>query len=189
MHNKPLHLLSALWIILLIAQACSPFTKVYSEEEPGVRLSKYHTFNWLSDAQTQKGNAGTAWLTVGAQAQIRSAVEEQMLRYGFKPCDEKPDLMLHYHVVLRNEVLFMHDMACSPLNEGPGQYNRCNRVQAVHYREGTLLIDLIDTKNGNQVWRGAAVSVLDGMKPDEVDARIKTAVKAIFKKFPEKPIR
>jgi len=189
MNHKSFLLLPTFVAVLLVLQSCSPFMKVYSEEEPGIRLSKYHTYDWLNDTNTQKGNAGTAWLTEGAQRQIRTVVEQQMLRYGFKPCDEKPDLMLHYHVVVKNEVLFMPDMACTPLNEGPGQYNRCNRVQAVQYREGTLIIDIIDTKNGNQVWRGAVVSVLDGMKPDEVDARIKSAVQAIFKKFPEKPIR
>lgn len=175
-------------LILLGLQACSPFTKVYSEEEPGIILSKYHTYNWLDNASAQQGNAGPEWLQIATQTKIRGAVEAQMGQFGFKPCDEKPDLMLHYHVVVKNEVLYVRDWSCGGVFEAPGQYDKCNRVQPVHYREGTLIVDFIDTKTGNQVWRGAAVGVLENLRPEEADARIKAAAAAIFEKYPEKPI-
>lgn len=179
-------LLSVLLSFLLMLQACSPWTKVYSEEEPGVNLYKYHTFNWLDNPSTKQGNNGAEWLTAGTQAKIRSAFEEQLNRYGFKPCTEKPDLLLHYHVVIKNEVLYVLDRSCE--GQGGDVYGRCNRVRPIQYREGTLIIDFIDAKNGNQVWRGAVVGVLENMQASEVDARIKAAAEAIFKKFPEKPI-
>jgi hypothetical protein len=188
MNKKILPLLLSLVAALFLLESCSPFTKVYSEEEPGVNLSKYHTFNWLNNATIPKGNSGPLWLTEATQAKIRTAVETQMSHFGFKPCDEKPDLMLHYHVVIKNEVLYVPDWSCGGVFEAPGQYDRCHRVQPIHYQEGTLIIDFIDTKNGNQVWRGAAVGVLNDMKPEEADARIQAAAEAIFKKYPEKPI-
>ncbi|HLP95204.1 MAG TPA: DUF4136 domain-containing protein [Saprospiraceae bacterium] len=167
---------------------CSPFTKVYSEEEPGINLSKYHTFEWLSNQGVKGGNSGPLWLNESTQNKIRAQVEIQLGRYGFKPCDDKPDLMLHYHIVVKNEVLYVRDWTCGGVFETPGNYDRCHRVQPVHYREGTLIIDFIDTKTGNQVWRGAAIGVLDDMVPEEADLRIKQAVEAIFQKYPEKPI-
>lgn len=172
---------------LLFWAACSPWKKVYSEEEPGANLYKYHTFNWLDNQTTRLGNSGPEWLTAGTQSKIRAATEEQLARFGFKPCDENPDLMLHYHVVVKNEVLYVPDHTCNPRDEQI--YARCNRVRPVQYREGTLIIDFIDTKNGNQVWRGAVVSGLENMGPKEADSMIKAAVEAIFKKFPERPIR
>lgn len=181
----------ALLFLTVLASAgggCSPFTKVYSEEEPGINLSKYHTFDWLRNAEVNNGNSGPLWLSDGVQGKIRTSVESQMSRFGFKPCDDKPDLMLHYHIVIKNEVLYVRDWTCGGVFETPGNYDRCHRVQPVHYREGTLIIDFIDTKTGNQVWRGAAIGVLDDMVPEEADLRIKQAVEAIFQKFPEKPI-
>ncbi|HAD13937.1 MAG TPA: hypothetical protein DCF33_16045 [Saprospirales bacterium] len=167
---------------------CSPFSKIYTEEEPGVNLSKYHTFNWLNNPEVKDGNSGPLWLSAGVQGKIRTSVEAQMSRYGFKPCDDKPDLMLHYHIVIKNEILYVRDWSCGGVFETPGNYDRCNRVQPVHYREGTLIIDFIDSRTGNQVWRGAAVGVLDNMKPEEADLRVHQAVEAIFRKFPEKPL-
>ncbi|MFN0216943.1 MAG: DUF4136 domain-containing protein [Saprospiraceae bacterium] len=178
----------ALLSTFFLLESCSPFTKVYSEEEPGVNLSKYHTFNWLNNAEIKKGNSGPEWVSGSTQSKIRAAVEDQMSRYGFKPCDEKPDLMLHFHIVIKNEVLFVHDWSCGGVFDAPGQYDRCHRMQPFHYQEGTLILDFIDTKNGNQVWRGAAVGVLGNLRPEEADARIKDAAIAIFKKYPEKPV-
>lgn len=188
MNHRFSSLLLLLFAMVGLLERCTPFTKVYSEEEPGVNLSKYHTFNWLNNASNPKGNSGPLWLTENTQAKIRNAVESHMSQYGFKPCDDKPDLMLHYHVVIKNEVLYVPDWSCGGVFEAPGQYDRCHRVQPIHYQEGTLIIDFIDAKNGNQVWRGAAVGVLNDMKPEEADARIQAAVEAIFKKYPEKPI-
>jgi hypothetical protein len=186
MKKRTYFMVIALGAALFFLNGCSPFTKVYSEEEPGVILSKYHTFNWLDNTTTKKGNNGPEWLTSSTQAKIRSAVEDKMGCYGYKICEEKPDLMLHYHVVIKNEVLYQQDWTCR--GQGEGMYDRCNRVQPVQYSEGTFILDFIDTRNGNQIWRGAAVSVLNNMRPDEVDERIKGAVQAIFKKYPEQPI-
>lgn len=180
----PAFLLSA----LLLLESCSPFTKVYSEEEPGVNLYKYHTYNWSDNPTTQQGNSGPEWLTSGTQAQIRAAVEDQMSRFGYHLCTENPHLVLHYHVVIKNEVLFTHDWSCAGVGEHEGQYGRCNRVRPVYYREGSLLLDFIDTQTGNQVWRGAAVGILENITPKQAEARIQAAAQAIFKKFPEKPI-
>lgn len=176
-------------IILSIAgvllSGCSTVSKVYSSEEPGVNLYKYHTYNWLDNELASDGNKGPEWLTASTQNKVRTAVENQISNYGFKPCDDNPDLVLHYHVIIKNEVLYVHDWTCGA---DEGKFNRCNRVSPVQYREGTLIIDFIDAKTGEQVWRGAAVSVLNNMLPTDVEGRIQEAVKAIFKKFPEQPL-
>ncbi len=188
MNYRPFLLLTYLSAALFLFESCSPFTKVYSEEEPGVNVYKYHTYNWLDNAQTKQGNQGPEGLTTDTQEKIRNAVAVQMKQMGFQPCDQNPDLMLHYHVVVKNEVMYVHDWSCEGQGESGNRYDRCNRVRPIYYREGTLIVDFIDTKNATQVWRGAAVGVLMNSTPTEVDARIQAAAQAIFKKFPVKPI-
>ena len=173
-------------LLLLAAGSCSPIIKVYSEEEPGVNLYKYHTFNWLDNKTVSLGNEGPAWLNQRAQDKIRTSVESQMRRYALTRCEDKPDLMLHYHVVIKNEVFFIRDWWCD--EEIGSQYGRCHRIKQVNYREGTLILDFIDAHTGEQVWRGAAVGVLENLAPEEADARIEEAVRLIFGKFPENPI-
>jgi hypothetical protein len=57
--------------------------------------------------------------------------------------------------------------------------------------KGTLVVDLLDTKTNNSVWRGQATETLDrGPTGDKVrDAKtvekpIRNAVKKMFKQFP-----
>ena len=180
-----LHTLAAV-VFLLSIQACSPITKVYSEEEPGVNLYKYHTFQWLDNMTVSQGNNGPEWLNQRAENKIRSAVEDQLRRYAITPCTEKPDLILHYHVVIKNEVFFIRDWWCD--EEIGGKYGRCHRIRPINYREGTLIIDFLDARTGEQVWRGAAVGVLEHLNPEQADARIEEAVRLIFGKFPGEPV-
>lgn len=181
-------MLSIILVAACCLQSCSPFSKVYSEEEPGVNLYRYHTYQWSETKTTKQGNQGPEWLTAGTQSKIRSSVETQLERYGFQPCTEKPDLVLHYHVVIKNEILYVHDWTCTGQSEAQNQYDKCNRVRPVYYQEGTLLLDMIDPKNSTQVWRGAVVGMLNNLKPEAVNQQIDAAIAAMFKKFPEKPI-
>ncbi|MFN4255735.1 MAG: DUF4136 domain-containing protein [Saprospiraceae bacterium] len=184
--KHPVFALSALFVLALLAGSCSPFAKVYAEEEPGVNLYRYRTFGWLDMTNMHVGADRPAWLTSKSEAKIRASVEGQMSRYGFKPCTEKPDLVLHYHVVVKNEVLYVRDWWCD--EDANNRHAQCHRVHPVNYQEGTLILDFIDAATGNQVWRGAAIGGLENLTPEAAETRIEQAVQAIFKKFPEQPI-
>ncbi len=177
--------LFALVFAALLHPACSSVYKVYSEEEPGVNFYKYRTFNWLDTKYIKHGDDAPDWLNERSENKIRSSVEAQMTRYGFQTCDEKPDLMLHFHVVVKNEVFYIQDWWCD--EETSARLGRCQRLRPMNYQEGTLIIDFIDAHTGQQVWRGAAVGALEYLTPEQADARIEEAVKKIFKKFPENP--
>lgn len=175
-----------LLLALFSASSCSPILKVYAEEEPGVNLYKYTTYAWLNTPAATQGNSSPEWQSQRTQGKIRSAVEGQMERYGFKRCDTKPDLMLHYHVVIKNEVLYVRDQWCD--EENWNWYGHCNRVRPMNYQEGMLIIDFIDSKTGNQVWRGAAVAVKEDLTQAQADSLIDKSVRLIFNKFPQKAI-
>jgi hypothetical protein len=180
------NLLHVFMITLAFLASCSPFTKVYSEVEPGVNLYQYRTFNWPDMTADQPSNKGPMWLNATTQQWIKTSVESQMARFGFKTCTEKPDIILHYHVVVENEVYFIEDWWC---DEPTGSdYGRCHRLRPINYQEGTLILDFIDGKTGNQIWRGAVSGILENIPQEALKNKIEAGVKAIFSKFPEKPI-
>ncbi len=173
-------------IIMILFTACKPFTKVYTEEEPGVNLYKYSTYNWLNTPGMGKGNNGPEWLTKSSENAICNTVEGQLRRFGFSQCQEAPDLILHYHIVIKNEILYTINWSCD--EETLRRQGHCNRIKPVNYIEGTLILDFIDAQTGNQVWRGAVSGAVENLPPDQLDARIQAAVLEMFKKFPQKPI-
>jgi len=53
------------------------------------------------------------------------------------------------------------------------------------YKEGTLIIDLMDNKTKNLMWRGWAVrDIKESYSPKEVEELIEEVVSKIFRKFP-----
>lgn len=173
------------FVLAMLLSSCSPSTKVYSNEEPGVNLYKYTTYQWLDMPGVTLGNNGPEKLTKDTEKIIRESVDEQMKRCGFVLNDEQPDLLLHYHVVLKNEVYYIPDWWC--YKESWDYQGRCNRLEPTHYTEGTLILDFIEAKTGSQVWRGVVTGEAINIRVEEIEFRIKHAVKRLFKKFPEKP--
>lgn len=172
-------------ISLLVGNnGCSSVYQAYSEEEPGINLYKYRTFDWLERTLIEEDKVSLI-LSDSTEQKIRSAIEAEMARFRFRQCDVEPDLMLHYHVIVKNKEIYYLDWTCD--DEEWHKYGRCQRIRESNFREGTLIIDFIDTRTGNQVWRGVAVGAIENLSPGAVNQQIKDAVRLIFKKFPEKP--
>jgi hypothetical protein len=54
------------------------------------------------------------------------------------------------------------------------------QMNSVLQKSGTLVVDLVDARRNQLVWRGIAVDALDGRK----DSRIRKGVARMFAKFP-----
>ena len=55
------------------------------------------------------------------------------------------------------------------------------------YKEGTVVLDIVETSSGNLVWQGIAASILEGelnKKNTKMAARIDAAIEKLFRRFP-----
>ena len=118
--------------MLLFLGSCGPGLKVYSEEEPGANLYKYRTFDWLDNAEAEKDNVPML-LGKNTEDKIRATVETHMASLGFQQCDNGPDLMLHYHVILKDKEYYYQDCWCS--DEEWNKYGRSQRMRLINYQE------------------------------------------------------
>jgi hypothetical protein len=57
-------------------------------------------------------------------------------------------------------------------------------TQQINYKEGTLVIDLIDRKAKQLMWRGWSTDLL--REPDSFESNLPQEISDIFKKFPSK---
>lgn len=181
----------SLFLLPLVAllSGCTPALKVYHEEEPGANLFQYYSYKWLPNNGVLPGDTDQYRIADETESKIRTAVDRHMQQCGYRICDSSPDLVLHYHVVVKNRVYYQRDWSCDDDKTHEGvAHVYCQRVRPVYFREGTLILDFIDGGTGNQVWRGVAVGIMEGLDPAEVDRRIKEAVKQIFKRYPVKPL-
>jgi hypothetical protein len=109
---------------------------------------------------------------------IKSAVENQLKEKGYVHSESSAQLILHYHIVVENKV----SVRTEPLGYSYGRYWLDKELDTYRYNEGTLIIDFMDSRNCDLIWRGWAVSILNQENISE--ELISKAVEEIFKKFP-----
>lgn len=125
---------------------------------------------------------------------IQRAVNEQLDARGLNNAasEQQADLLVTYHVGEEEKMdvsTFRSNFGYYPCWRcyGPGYYGAGfdSDVWVSYYTQGKLVIDLIDAKTKELVWRGIANRRVPSFKtPVERDAYIRETVAAIFKNFP-----
>lgn len=167
-------------LMLAILTGCSPQIRVYSDSDPDYDLWTYQTFDWGAKVEIEKGKNPLQYNELNDK-RIKAAVQDQMTRRGYQQTSENPDLILHYHIIIDDQSV----VTTEPYGYHYSPYWMRLQTNVYSYREGTLILDLMDKKTNNLIWRGWAVSAIDEINPEKVDELIKTVVARIFRKFPK----
>jgi hypothetical protein len=93
--------------------------------------------------------------------------------------DSEAELIAHYHIVIKDETVY-RDM--TTFYHG-ARWLESDR-SAYTLREGTLIIDLMEAKTEELIWRGYAISILDEYRPDISEEMLNEAITKIFREFP-----
>jgi Domain of unknown function (DUF4136) len=140
---------------------------VDTDWDRGVRFADYHTYAWMDTPQMQAMQRGTLF-----DRRLRSAVEGQLSAKGFRKSDAggDPDVLLVYHVGAQDKI----DV------QRWGYAGR--RWDVRQYREGALVIDIVDARSRSLVWRGTATDEVSGS--DGAGQKLEKAVQKMFARFP-----
>lgn len=166
--------------VLAVLAGCSPQIRVYSDYDPDFDLWMYKTFDWGQKIKIEEGKNPLHYNEL-TDKRIKSAILEQMTGRGYRLTNSNPDLILHYHIIVDDKSII--STAPNGYQYSPAWMGMQTNVYL--YKEGTLIIDLMERTTNNLIWRGWAVSAVDQVDPEAVDDLIKTAVIRIFKKYPK----
>lgn len=172
---------AALIFLLIVAGAVSVAAqKVRVGADPNVDLSRYKTYTWA------QGLAGPNALV---NAQIVAAVDRELAAKGLQKTDTDPELTLAAWVWTESGAHMTNPSWAPALNSL--STGVAAAPQAWTVTQGTLVIDISDTKTKNGVWRATATDTLShsptGNKAEDAkhaEKPIKKAVAKMFKKFP-----
>lgn len=160
--------LAALGLVLAFSAGCSQI-QVNTDWDHAVDFTKYRTFQWAptktsADAHRSQGSL--------LDARIQRAVADELQSRGLKRADGKgADLLLVYRTKSRNRV------------DVYGYRRRWGSAWEAHrYREGTLLIMMIDRATDQVVWEGIGVGVVGSTSGS--DESVREAVAKILEDFP-----
>jgi hypothetical protein len=103
-----------------------------------------------------------------------------MKKKGFTYTNDKQILEIHYHITVEDKTY----LSAEPLGFLYGPSSQIKRTQIYPYQQGTLIIDLMDTRSKTLVWRGWATGAIEDAVSKKPEQAIQKAIDKIFKLFP-----
>jgi hypothetical protein len=187
-----------LFSILILIFSCGP--RVTTTNPEGTNLSNYNTFAYLPNTNAEV--EGDMYNDENINTGIVEAVKTNLTQNGFELERSNPDLLILLSTATDREVGTTTDpvYATYPYTTGVtsispyygsnyyygyGGYNNVigYDTDTYSYKEGTLVINLIDRKTKSTVWKGVATdAIYDQTSP----GAIRQMVNDIFEKFPGK---
>jgi Domain of unknown function (DUF4136) len=166
-------------ILSLFLFGCSPAISVYHDYDRAVNFSMYHTFDWKMDL-VQESKQNPLYYNELTDKRIKMAVTEVLTRKGYQSVSTDPQFFIHYHIVVEDKSVSVLD----PAGHNYNPYWLGTEINAYQYKEGTLIIDLMDAHATTLIWRGWAVAVLDDLRPENIERKLNKTIERIFKALP-----
>ena len=162
----------------LLLASCAP-VRVNSYVGRDLDLHRYHTYAWAPPDAFSTGDPRLDNNTFFIE-RVQRAVDGHLRQKGFERIAEgPPDFVVHYHARVEQR------LDSTQLRPGePG----CEAADChpFVYDAGTLLIDFVDPRSNQLMWRGWAERGLEGVVDDQtwMDATVDDAVRRIMERFP-----
>jgi len=177
-----------LWLAVLIgtvlvATGCSSIS-VRQDYDTQADFVAYRSYAWIQQSTTAVGSAKAAQQTnTLLDKRIKSAVDTQLAAKGMTLVVENPDALVVYHTGIDNKIEVQDYGYTYPRYGYAGWYG--GEVDVYEYNEGTLIVDLIDAKSDQLVWRGTATKIIDETaSTQQREANLNEVVAKIFAQYP-----
>ncbi len=173
---------------LALSTACSSYT-VKTDYDPTITYSSYRTFDWYAASKKAKGKgSGTDPLL---DKRVRVVVQTVLEGKGFKQETlGEPDFLVTYYPIFHNRkyrttTSFGGGYGWGRRHWGYGVGTRFSSSQVHQYREGTIVLEIVDSRSNQLVWQGAAEGALtDLSNPEDAQEQINKAVRDMLANFP-----
>jgi hypothetical protein len=181
---KKIHASAFLFVAAIMAWSCGPSLKVSSDYDKNVDFGKYKTFA-LYNAE----NIHDAISELN-QARIYAAIRNEMAKKGYVESTGSPELLVNTTAILQDRSsvsstttggAYMYGSVYRPYSWGPGVSYTNYDVR--HYKDGSLIIDIIDAQSKKLLWQGTGNKEIDAPIKDP-DTNIPKAIAAIMDEFP-----
>ncbi|MFL5815104.1 MAG: DUF4136 domain-containing protein [Bdellovibrionia bacterium] len=178
---------SALFVLCLLTTSpalgllgCSS-TEVHTEKAANADLAQYQRFAWAPPHQQEQSNGLSGRKDTILDQKIKTAVDQDLSQKGYVQNPENADIHLAYSLRTRDQ------LQVQPGYMGPYGSSWSDGMgydTASIQKEGSLVLDFIDAKTGNLLWRGVAVT--DIKDTGVTQKQVQESVDKIMEKFPSR---
>jgi hypothetical protein len=158
-------------LVLLMAGCGGSSARTGVDYDPKVNFRDYRTYSWRN---------GTPSANSLMDQRIIRSIERELRRKGLQEVSSGGDLRVAYHLSFdRRLEIFSWDYLSGPY--WSDTWSRRTEVRAVP--EGLLVVDLIDGRRNQLVWRGVATDELTESETD-MESRIGYVTAELFEDYP-----
>lgn len=169
--------------LMLACLACSG-VRVTTDFDPSADFTRVRSYAWLDERSGVQGDR--ADVTSLLDRRVRRSVDAELQRKGLSAVGRaEADVLVTYHLGVETKL----DVNTIDTGYGYGR-SRYRAGVSTHttvteYQEGTLLIDVIEPKSKQLIWRGSGQArIRRSSTPEQREERIDQAVAQILESFP-----
>lgn len=165
---------------VLVAAGCSSVS-VKRDFDTKYDFAALHTYNWMGAPESPSGSVQRELSQNSLiEGRVKRAVNEQLAAKGYKETTQNPDFLVAFHTGVQDKT------DVESWGYGWGYWGMLGGgVSTIHYQQGTLILDFIDPKTKNLIWRGVAEGVVPARtSPEKSEKKINEVVQQMLKKFP-----
>jgi hypothetical protein len=180
---------AAIAILVALSGLAGCAARVRSDFDREVVFSYYHSFDWIappvraSEDELRVDPEGPFARNSLLDKRIRSAVNSRLRARGFRYIDDgNSDFRLNYHVTFKDRLVGSGSDFGYVGRYRRGAFSSGFNWSVRQYQEGTIIVDVVDRKLDQLVWRGWITKRNRDGNYDE--AEINETVNKILKHFP-----
>jgi len=173
------HLVACMLICLGLMVSCATIYDVKYDYDKQTDFTALKTYDWIAVPD----QAGMDDLSL---QRVKKAVDAELMAKGLKKRSADPDFLIAEHIGSKDKVQ-VTDWGYQYGAHGRymGGYWGPRNVSTYEYEEGWLILDFVDAKSKNLIWRGTAKAEVQNIdSPEKSEQLINKAVKEILKKYP-----
>jgi hypothetical protein len=170
---------TALGILLVVLASCSSVSVKYDYDRE-VDFQKYKTYAWTERDIPDDALARNPLV----KKRVRLAVDETLRSQGYSLTErDQADFVVVIHAGVKERMRVQDYGRYGWYDPWWGPYG--GRVEVSYYEEGTLVIDVMDAKEEELVWRGVGTGIVKKYaKPEKMQQDIDEDVTKILSNFP-----
>jgi hypothetical protein len=161
--------------------------KITTEFDPKIDYGAFKTYAWIT-AQPGPEQA-PAIRNPTVQLLVKEAVDRELAGRGLARAGEgQADLLVAVHGISQDRIeVSSYGYAYGPRPYGVYGYGMpvATGTDVRQYRDGTLILDLVDARTKELAWRGTVSDTVSS--PEEVRRVIDAGVKKLLAEYPPKP--
>lgn len=184
-------------VALVLLTGCASQPTYFVDHDPSFDFGALKTYRWYDDAHPSKNAEYRAYNS--SDKRVRTYIDRELQQSGFRESSYgEPDFLVNYSISSEEKTSIDNFAGYPPagVHGGVGVSNYGSAVSVGYssgpsvktYKEGTVVIDVIDTKEDRVVWRSVAEGRLSKkLSISEKDALAAKLSKELMAEFPPVP--